>query len=136
MNKVKTYFVEVVLGKVAPKVSDAVIASGITFLIAHQSLMEQMGITYYPDFNGVWHGPPPTGRLLVIEFDTLGLWGGTMLIAGFTALYAFVQHHTVATVKGLPQSGDKRLPIDNPVVGGERSTDPQPKENTDEQAKK
>lgn len=124
MEKLKTYFVQVILKNVAPKVSNAVIAAGITFLVAHQEFMEQMGITYYPDFAGVWRGAAPTGRLLVIEIDTLGIWGGAALIMGATALWAFFQHHTVATVTGAPQSGDKREAPTLPVPNGERKEDP------------
>lgn len=124
MEKMKTYFVEVVLKNVAPKVTNAVIAAGITFLVAHQEFMQQMGITYYGNFAGVWNGAAPTGRLLVIEIDTLGIWGGAALVMAATALWAFFQHHTVATVTGAPQSGDKRDPASLPVINGERKEDP------------
>lgn len=124
MEKLKTYFVEVVLKNVAPKVTNAIIAAGITFLIAHQEFMQQMGITYYPNFNGIWNGTAPTGRLLVLEIDTFGLWGGAALIALATAAWALISHHTVATVKGTPQSGDKRVISPEPIEGGERQGDP------------
>lgn len=124
MDKLKTWLVEVVLKNVAPKVSNAVIAAGITFLIAHQEFMEKMGITYYPDFSGIWHGSPPTGRLLVVEIDTLGIWGGAMLIMSATAAWAFFSHHAVATVTGSPQSGDKRIEPAVAVEGGQRQGDP------------
>lgn len=124
MDKLKTWIVEVVLKNVAPKVSNAVIAAGITFLAAHQEFMEKMGITYYPDFIGTWHGAAPTGRLLVIEIDTLGIWGGAMLIMGATAVWAFFSHHAVATVTGAPQSGDKRIGPSVALDGGQRQGDP------------
>ena len=124
MEKIKTYFIEVILKNVAPKVTNAVIAAGLTFLVAHHEFMQQMGITYYPDFSGKWNGIPPTGRLLVVEIDTLGIWGGAMLIMGATALWAFFSHHAVATVTGSPQSGDKRGLPEQPVIGGARATDP------------
>lgn len=124
MDKLKTYFVEVVLKNVAPKVTNAVIAAGLTFLVAHQEFMEKMGITYYPDFNGTWRGVMPTGRFLTVEIDTLGIWGGAALIMGATALWAFFQHHSIATVTGAPQSGDKRDPTSPPVINGERKEDP------------
>lgn len=128
LDKLKTYFIEVVLKNVAPKVSNAVIAAGLTFLVAHQEFMEQMGITYYSAFNGIFHGAPPSGRVLIVEIDTLGLWGGAMLIMGATAAWAFFTHHTVAAVKGTPQSGDVRVNPEIPVQGGERAGDP-PKGN-------
>lgn len=124
MDKLKTYFVEVIVKNVAPKISNAVIAAGLTFLVAHQEFMQKMGITYYADFIGKWVGAAPTGRLLVIEIDTLGLWGGAMLIMGATAAWAFLSHHAVATVTGAPQSGDKRTEPDQPVSGGARMDDP------------
>lgn len=124
MEKLKTYFVEVVLKNVAPKATNAVIAAAITFLVAHQEFFEQMGITYYPNFDGTWHGAAPTGRFLTVEIDTLGLWGAAILIMGATALWAFISHHTVATVTGKPQSGDKRDPTSPPVINGERKEDP------------
>lgn len=123
MDKLKTYFVEVVLKNVAPKVTNAVIAAGITFLLAHQEFMSQMGITYYGDFHGIWNGPAPTGRLLVLEIDTFGLWGGAALIALATAAWAFLSHHGVATVTGAPQSGDMRLTPSPSIVNGERKED-------------
>lgn len=124
IDKVKTYFVEVVMNKVAPKATAALISYAITFLVAHQEFMEQMGVTYYPNFDGTWHGVPPTGSLLVVEFDTLGKWGAAGLVFLITAVWAFVQHHAVATVTGAPQSGDKREPASLPVAGGDRSGDP------------
>jgi hypothetical protein len=124
MDKLKTYFVEVVLKNVTPKVTAALMSAIITFLVAHQEFMEQMGITYYPDFNGTWHGVSPTGQLLIVEFDTLGKWGAAMLVVSFSAGWAFLQHHTVATVTGAPQSGDKRVSPDNQISGGQRASDP------------
>lgn len=122
MDKLKTYFVEVVLKNVTPKVVSAILAYGITFLIAHQEFLAQMGITYYGNFNGIWNGPAPTGRLLVMEIDTFGVWGGAMLVALVTAVAGFIMHHTTATVTGKPQSGDQRM-LNIEVPGGKRSTD-------------
>lgn len=96
----------------------------VAFLAAHQQIMQQMGITYYPNFNGSWSGVMPSGRLLVVEFDTLQVWGGIALMAGITALYSLIQHHAVATVKGTPQSGDVRVNPPVQMEGGDRKTDP------------
>jgi hypothetical protein len=109
LEKSKAYFLEVIIGKVAPKVTGALISVGITFIIAHQEFMDQMGITYYPAFDGTWRGAAPTGQLLVVEFDTLGKWGAAMLVIGIASAWAFFQHHAVAAVKGEPQSGDTTL---------------------------
>ena len=124
IDTIKTYFTEVVAKNVAPKVSAALISAGITFLIAHQEFMAQMGITFYPNFDGKWMGAAPTGQLLVIEFDTLGKWGAAGLVVLATTAWAFFQHHAVATVTGAPQSGDKRIGDAVPVAGGARESDP------------
>lgn len=124
MESVKTWLVEVLVKNVGPKVVASLMASGIGLLMAHQQLMEKMGITFYPDFKGVWSGAQPTGQLLVIELATLQVWGGAALVAGFVAVWAIIQHHSVATVKGAPQSGDMRK-VDVPVVNGERKGDVQ-----------
>lgn len=123
LDKIKTYFVEVGIKNIAPKVSVALMSAIVTFIMAHQAFMEQMGITYYPDFNGKWHGVPPTGQLLIVEFDTLGKWGALALIAGITAAWSLLQHHGVATVTGAPQSGDVRVNPPQPVIGGQREGD-------------
>lgn len=126
IDKLKTYFVEVVIKNVGPKVSASVISAGLAFLAAHQEYMEQMGITYYPNFNGIWSGIAPTGRLLVIEIDTLQVWGGLALVAAAVALWTIIQHHTVATVTGAPHSGDLRINPPASVEGGQRASDPPP----------
>lgn len=126
-DKVKTYFVEVVMKSVGPKVVSSVISMGLIFLAAHQDLMEQMGITYYPNFDGKWSGAMPTGQLITIEIATLKVWGAAMLGMAVVAIVAIVQHHGVATVTGAPQSGDKRVAPEIPVENGDRPVDP-PKE--------
>lgn len=128
MDKIKTYLVQVVMKNVGPKVVSSLLSMGLVFLAAHQDLMEQMGITYYPNFDGHWSGAMPTGQLITVEIATLQLWGAAILGTGVVALIAILQHHTVATVTGLPQSGDKRDVEAFPVVGGQRKTDPTPEE--------
>lgn len=123
MDDIKTWFVEVILKNVGPKVVATVMSMFVAFLAAHQQIMQQMGITYYPNFNGSWSGVMPSGRLLVVEFDTLQVWGGIALMAGITALYSLIQHHTVATVKGMPQSGDMRTQPELPIIDGKRKDD-------------
>lgn len=124
MDKIKTYFVEVILKNVGPKVAASVMTMLITFLAAHQDLMEKLGVTYYPDFTGIFSGKAPSGRLIIIEFDTLQVWGGLALVAGATALWSIFQHHGVATVTGAPQSGDKRVESQVAIEGGRRADDP------------
>lgn len=124
LEKVKTYFVEVVGKYVGPKVMAALMSGVVAFIVAHQEFMEKMGVTYYAAFDGIFHGTPPTGQVLIVEFDTLGKWGAAMLIVGFTAAWSLFQHHAVATVTGAPQSGDKREEPPAPLPGGERKEDP------------
>lgn len=124
LEKIKTYFVEVAIKNITPKVMTAVMSGIITFILAHQEFMEKMGITFYPNFDGTWHGAAPTGQLITIEFDTLGKWGAAALVVLITAAWAFLQHHGVATVTGAPQSGDKRENFPVQLVGGDRAGDP------------
>jgi hypothetical protein len=124
LEKMKTYFVEVVMKNVGPKVISSLISMGLVFLAAHQDLMEQMGITYYPDFDGKWSGAMPTGQLITVEIATLKVWGAAILGIAVVSLVAILQHHSVATVTGTPQSGDKRLEPEQPVEGGNRAGDP------------
>lgn len=124
MDSFKTWLVEVVLKNVGPKVSASVLSALVALMAAHQGLMEQMGITYYPNFNGTWSGVAPTGSLLTVEIDTLGKWGALALIGLMTAGVAFFQHHTAAAVTGAPQSGNSRATPAVDVPGGNRQTDP------------
>lgn len=124
MDSVKTWLVEVVIKKVAPTAVASLMASGVAFMLVHQQLMEQMGITYYPNFNGTWSGGVmPTGELITVELSTLKYWGAALLVTGFTGLMMFVMHHGKATVTGAPQSGDLRKTPDVPLSGGNRAGD-------------
>lgn len=123
-DKIQTWFVEVFVKTAGNKLATSAISAFIVFMAAHQDLMEQMGITYYPDFNGIWSGKMPTGRLLVIEFDTLQLWGAVALGTLVVFIVAILQHHAVAAVTGKPQSGDLRIVPTPPIAGGERKEDP------------
>lgn len=120
MDKLKTYLVEVVMKNVGTKVMSSLLSMAIVFIAAHQDIMEQIGITYYPDFNGTWSGAMPTGQLITIELATLKVWGAAALVAGATLVWGVIQHHAVATVTGFPQSGDKRITETLPIEGGER----------------
>lgn len=126
MEKIKTYLVEVVLRNVGPKVAASVVSALVALLAAHQQLMEKMGVTYYSNFSGTWSGQAPTGQLITIELDTLSKWGAIAFVGALTLIWSIIQHHTVATVTGAPQSGDVRK-VDLPVIDGKRATDP-PKE--------
>ena len=108
VDKLKTYFVQVLVNKVSPQVAGTLIAYLVAFLGTHAELMEKLGITYYPSFSGVWDGAAPTGPLITIELDTLHVYGGALLAAGLVALWALIQHHGTSVVTGTPQSGDVR----------------------------
>jgi len=124
IDNMKTWIVEVAIKNVGPKVVSSLISMGLVFLAAHQDLMEQMGVTYYPDFNGKWSGAMPTGQLITVEISTLKVWGALALGSGVMALVALFMHHGTAAVTGKPQSGDKRDALTPALAGGERSSDP------------
>lgn len=125
MDSLKTWLVEVVFKKISPQVMASLMTYVVAFLMAHQDLLEKMGITYYGNFTGTWSGSMPTGQILVVEFDTLKVYGAALLVAGVAGLWSLIQHHGTAIVKGEPQSGDMRKiePID-PVLNGDRKDDP------------
>lgn len=124
MENIKTYMAEVIVRKMAPAAIASAVAAAGTFLLAHASELEKYGITYYPDFAGVFSGTTPSGNVLIVEFDTLQKGLALVLVALVGAFMAWTTHHTVATVTGAPQSGDKRVEPPQPVVGGERKEDP------------
>lgn len=124
MDKIKTWLVEVVVNKVSPQVVAAIIAYLVAFMGAHEELLQKLGITFYGNFTGVWDGPMPTGQVIVVELDTLHVYGGVLLATGIAAIWALIQHHGTAVVAGTPQSGDVRQTPTEPIVGGDRKDDP------------
>lgn len=127
LDSIKTYFAEVIARKLVPAALASAVAAIGTFLLAHAKELETYGVTYYSNFTGTFSGTPPTGALLVIEFDTLTKAAAVGVIAGVGILMAFLTHHTVATVTGSPQSGNVRTEPPQPIEGGQRDSDP-PKE--------
>ncbi len=123
MDKLKTWLVEVVVNKVSPQVVTALIAYLVAFMGAHEEMLQKLGITFYGNFTGVWDGPMPTGQVIVVELDTLHVYGGVLLATGIAAIWALLQHHGTAVVTGQPQSGDKRQAPTIPTPGGERKQD-------------
>ncbi len=124
MDKLRTWVVEVIVNKVSPQVVATLIAYLVAFMGAHAELMEKLGITYYPDFKGIWDGAAPTGQLVVIELDTLHVYCGVLLAIGLATLWGLIQHHGTAIINGTPQSGDLRTTPQLPVQDGSRETDP------------
>jgi hypothetical protein len=108
-DKAKIYFAEVVIGKVAPSAVAALLAAGAGFLLAHQGILEQWGITYFtwPLAIDPTDGPP-SGPCLLIEFATLSAKTVSVLGALAVGLVTILLHHTQATFKGTPQTGAQR----------------------------
>ena len=98
MDEIKAYLIEVVGKKMLPSLIKGSIAALLGLLLAHQGVLDAIGVSY-----------DAPGRTIDINLDKFTVWlvtGGTgVLMAIFTAL----QHHTVATIKGEPQSGDPKL---------------------------
>lgn len=124
-DEMKTYFAEVIARKVVPAAIASGIAAVMTFLLAHTEILQKYGITVWNNFAGIFPpGQAPTGDILIVEFDTLKKGTAALAIMGVTAFMAWLTHHSVATVTGAPQSGDKRVEEPTPLVGGERKDDP------------
>lgn len=123
LDKLKTYFVEVIIKKYAPTLVTTAVASFLAFLATHQGLLETWGVTF-----GAWplawaHGQEPSGQVILIELDTFKTMAGAGLITLITLAMAAIQHHSVATVTGAPQSGDVRQNPPQAVEGGQREGD-------------
>lgn len=124
MDKLKTYFVQVILRKISTDVIQQVITVATVYLAAHQNMLTQFGITTFTW--GAWPYPahPPSGLVTMIEWDTLGIGGAAGLVAVAGIIYTWFQHHAVATATGAPQSGDKRQVPTVMIEGGKRKEDP------------
>ena len=124
MDKIKAYFVEVVLKKMTSAGVQSAVSALVVYLAAHQGMLEQFGITTYTF--GQWPYPAhmPSGMVTLIEWDTLKSGGAIALSALAMMAMAWVWHHGEATVKGQPQSGDLRKEPEVPVEGGKREGDP------------
>lgn len=128
MDTFKTYLVEVVWKKYGPSLVKGAIAAFMGYLASHAGILESWGIT-----SGVWplswpSGSEPSGHVILIELDTISAAKITAIGGFVMATFTAIQHHTVAAVKGTPQSGDLRVEPNQPIPNGERSTDPKPKE--------
>lgn len=123
MDSIKTYLVEVVLKKLTSQAVQQAIVAATVFMAAHQNALTQFGITTFTW--GTWPFPAqPSGLCTLIEWDTLGVGGAAGMFTVTGILWAWFQHHGVATVTGKPQSGDKRDPLSPPVLNGDRKEDP------------
>lgn len=106
MDSLKEWIIEVGVKKMGPSLVKGAIAALVGIIAAHQGLLDAIGVSY-----------DAPGRTIDINLDKLTIWlvaGGTGLI---TAIFTALQHHTMAAVKGEPQSGD-------PTLETRRATDP------------
>lgn len=112
MDSFKTWLIEVAWKQMGPSLIKGVLAALVGYVAAHQGALAALGLTY-----------DPVNNRLGLDLDAFGKYG---LIAGtgvITAILTALQHHTVAAVKGVPQSGDLRV-ANLPVAGGARKDDP------------
>lgn len=95
MDSLKEWIIEVAIKKMGPSLVKGAIAALVGILMAHQGLLDALGISY-----------DKPGNTIDINLTTFSVWAVTMLTGGATALFTALQHHTVAAVTGQPQSGD------------------------------
>lgn len=126
MDKLKTYFVEVVVKKLANQGLQSAIAALLVYMAAHQDLLESLGITTFTWGQWPAANTQPSGLCTLIEWDTLGKGGAAELAAVAMMIVAWIWHHSQATATGAPQSGDLRKTETDPLPGGERKEDPKP----------
>ena len=126
LDKMKTYFVEVIVKRAANQGVQAAISALMVYMAAHQDLLEGLGITTFTWGQWPAANAAPSGLCTLIEWDTLGKGGAAELAGGLMVVVALIWHHSKATVTGSPQSGDLRQTPTAPVVGGDRKEDPKP----------
>lgn len=110
MDAFKAWLIQVGIKKMGPSLIRAALAWVVALIAAHSGMLETFGVVY-----------DKVAHTVTLHIDTLESWllgGGLGMI---TAAFAAAQHHTVASVKGEPQSGD-------PALEARRATDP-PKED-------
>ena len=95
-DKVKEYFVEVVLKKYGPSFIKGAVGWLIIYMGAHQGLLNALGIT--------WDNQ---GHTIDIDLDTLSAWTLTVGSGALMALLTAIQHHTGTDVKPQPQGDTK-----------------------------
>lgn len=118
LEKLKIYFIEVILKKYGPSFIKGAVAWLFLYLGAHQGVLNSHGITW-----------DPSGHTLDIDFDILAgnVWTSVLALmagsGGLMAALTALQHHSVAAATGEPQSGDKRESPTIPIAGGDRKDD-------------
>ena len=109
MDSLKEWIIEVAVKKMGPSLVKGAIAALVGLMLAHQGVLDALGISY-----------DKVGNTIDINLTTFSIWAVTLLTGGFTALFTALQHHTVATVTGQPQSGDPSKAtrrVDDPPQG-------------------
>lgn len=120
IQKAKIYGIEVVLRKVGPAAIGSLLSLATAFILAHQGTFESYGVNYIHEWNPLWLNTHQiSGQVLLLELDTTSLQAISGAIALVVAFFVTGGHHISATIKGTPQSGDKR---DQATVG-KRATD-------------
>lgn len=124
MESLKTYLIEVGLKRLGPSFVKGAIAALVGFLAAHQGILETWGVTL-----GNWPlawpaGQEPSGRVILIELDTLSATAMIVFTGLAMTFLTAMQHHTTAAIKGKPQSGDLRTEPSPSITGGDRKEDP------------
>lgn len=99
--------VEVLLKKAGPVVQANFIAAVAGLWAVHQNVLQAWGLTY-----GIWPidwgNSPPTGRVIVLELDTLSSVAWANILTFGVPLVIIVWHHFQAFVKKTPQTGAMR----------------------------
>lgn len=103
MEAIKLWAINVGLKKMGPSLIRAALAWVIAMVAAHAGMLSTFGIIY-----------DKAAQTITLHLDTLQTWllgGGLGLL---TAALTAAQHHTEATVKGQPQTGDHKRADDLP----------------------
>lgn len=113
MDSLKTWAVEVLWKQMGPSLIRGALAAVVGLVAANHGALAFIGLTY-----------DPTQNTLNLDLDTFGKYILILGTGGLTAIFAALQHHTVAVVTGTPQSGDQRQAPTVPEAGGQRKEDP------------
>lgn len=106
MDTLKTYLIEVVWKKMGPSLIKGAIASVVGIMLAHQGVLDSLGISY-----------DKPGNTIDINLTALSVWMTALMTGGLTAIFTALQHHTVAAVKDQPQDGaHQRVSDPSPLV--------------------
>lgn len=94
LTTVKTWLLEVALKKLVPSLLRGALAAMAAFLMAHANVLAHFGVSY-----------DSAKEVLSVDFGTLKVILGSLMVGGIASALRLVQHHTEATVKGEPQAG-------------------------------